>query len=214
MDDIENFYTYSYVCVDSEYWNETTDFKEIENQYFKFYYTFPSSHNSDFSKDYSNIMSKLKYIKRGFTKTSFTLFTSGIETTNFTRIPYEYENQHLYTFILRLYQKIFMQKIINDEKNEKENIKDIMNMYVNFIGKFYFSEISNTDVVTENYKKWERVLEIKTINSEVLSKYDSIYKKISLLQNRKYNKIMYITVGITFILTIINIILFIMRGIL
>ena len=32
--DINRFLTYSYVCIDQEYWNSTHDFSEIEKEFF------------------------------------------------------------------------------------------------------------------------------------------------------------------------------------
>ena len=47
-----------------------------------------------------------KYVKLGFTSESMNLLTNNMETSNFTKLPYEYENKYLYNLILKLYKRI------------------------------------------------------------------------------------------------------------
>ena len=43
----------------------------------------------------------------GLTKTSTALLTSGTDVYNYTKLPYEFENQYFYTYIIELYKKIY-----------------------------------------------------------------------------------------------------------
>ncbi len=39
------------------------------------------------------------------------LLTNNMETSNFTKLPYEYENKYLYNLILKLYKKELLENI-------------------------------------------------------------------------------------------------------
>ena len=106
------FYTYSYVCVETSNWNEKTDFINIENDFLKFANVLPSNYNSDFNKanleHNLHVIERLKYVKTSISNTSSNIMCSGIDTYNYTKLPYEYENQYFYLYILELYKKIFL----------------------------------------------------------------------------------------------------------
>ena len=42
----------------------------------------------------------MKYYKTAVTRTSSNIFCSGIDTYNYTKLPYKYENEYFYTYIL------------------------------------------------------------------------------------------------------------------
>ena len=52
-----------------------------------------------------------------------------MDTYNFTRLPYEYENEYFYTYIITLYQKIFLMKL-DSEYKEFEKIKQIFQCFL------------------------------------------------------------------------------------
>ena len=57
------------------------------------------------------------------TRTSTALLTSGTDVYNYTKLPYEFENQYLYTYIIELYKKIYLRKIGLEYKKEKTQNK-------------------------------------------------------------------------------------------
>ena len=56
------FYTYSYVCVETSNWNEKTNFFNIENDFLKFANVLPSNYTSDFNK--ANLEHNLHIIEK------------------------------------------------------------------------------------------------------------------------------------------------------
>ena len=45
---------------------------------------------------------------------------SNIDINNYTKLPFEYENEYLYTLIISLYQRICLKKIESDFKCKKD----------------------------------------------------------------------------------------------
>ena len=72
------------------------------------------NYSFDLDKESSNhniaVLDKYKYYKIGMTKLSSNLICSGIDTYNFTKLPFEYETEYFYTYIILLYQKMFLRK--------------------------------------------------------------------------------------------------------
>ena len=68
-----------------------------------------------------HIIERLKYVKTTLSNTSSNIMCSGIDTYNYTKLPYEYENQYFYLYILSLYKKIFLMKL-NYDFGKYENI--------------------------------------------------------------------------------------------
>ena len=109
------FYTFSYLCVENKYWNDRTDFSTIEGDFYKYANVLPSNYSSDFNKEKVelnlHIIDKYKYSKIALTNLSSNIICSGVDIFNFTKLPYQYENQYFYTYIIALYQKMFLRKI-------------------------------------------------------------------------------------------------------
>ena len=111
----ERFYTFSYVCLESEYWNDKNNLEEISSDFYRFANVLPSNYSSDFNKtnieQNLSIIDKFKYYRIAMTKLSSNLLCSGMDTFNFTKLPFEYENEYFYTYVVALYQKMFLKKI-------------------------------------------------------------------------------------------------------
>jgi len=107
-------FTYSYVCIDSNYWNEQNDFSKISTEFLKFKDVLPSDYASSFEENESNLKntySKWKYSMYGFSRKGGVVFSSDADTFNFTKLPYYYETVYLYTMLLALYRKLSDEKI-------------------------------------------------------------------------------------------------------
>lgn len=61
--DVNKFLTFSYVCLDQEYWNDTKPFTDIEKEFFKFANVLNSEFNSSYVNDKLKIVSLGNYIK-------------------------------------------------------------------------------------------------------------------------------------------------------
>lgn len=147
-DDIESFtdkfFTYSYACIDQESWNENSSFDNIKDEFYKFSNILTSDYNNykeiveseDLSKD-------SKYIKFGFNRYGATIFTSGIDAYNYTKLPVLYENEYLYTLLICLYQKIYINKINVDLGADIDIARE---EFVKFTKTVWFKEITNDEV--------------------------------------------------------------------
>lgn len=143
------FYTYSYVCLESEYWNEKNSIDEYSSDFYRYANVFPSNYSSDFNKESIEqnlaILDKFKYYKMAFTKISSNLICSGTDTYNYTNLPYKYENEYFYTYIIALYQKMFLRKLNSDFK-EYEKISNMRNEFINFTKQLWEKEVTLSDL--------------------------------------------------------------------
>ena len=210
------FYTYSYVCVETSNWNEKTDFINIENDFLKFSNVLPSDYNSDFNKanleHNLHIIERLKYVKTSLSNTSSNIMCSGIDTYNYTKLPYEYENQYFYLYILSLYKKIFLMKLNSDFKKYDVIIKR-KDVFIKFTQVLWNKEITLDDGGALYYKTLNRVLELNDLYAEIQNKYEVIYKDLNIEKNKIYYSLMVIllifslgfnTVNIIFLLYLLS----------
>lgn len=201
--DTNRFLTYAYTCIEQTDWNDEKQFKDIEFEFFKYANIFPSAYKSNFDKKHMEILNKWKFIRTGFTKEGMALITSGIDIHNYTKLPYVYENQHLYTYLLVQYQKLYLKKLEHDlkKKNMTSNIRE---QFIKFTKELWIQEITNDDVGSQIYKKVRRVSEIEKIYSSMKNKFDIVYKELNIQKENKANKIILVILGISLLLNIIN----------
>jgi len=204
--DQDKLLVYSYACIDQENWNTDDSFKSIENEFLKYVNVLESSYKSNLERRVQPIsIDKLKYSKIGFTKTSTGLLSSNIETENYTKLPFKYENEYLYTYIFCLYQKMYLKKILEEGKNG--NKKDLRKEFVNFTKKIWIQEVTNDDNGSELYKIWQEKLEIEKLFNEAKNKFDILYKEANLEKNNKVNKIILGALIVSLVMNIINFII-------
>ena len=197
------FITYAYTCIDQIDWNETNQFKDIEFEFFKYANIFPSSYKSNFDKRHMQILSKWKFIQTGFTKEGVALLTSSIDTHNYTKLPHIFENQHLYTYILVQYQKIYLKKLEAQYK-QKNMANTAREKFIEFSKKLWVQEITQDDVGTHIYKKARQVTEVEKLYNNIKNKFDIAYKELNIEKESKVNKVILIALGISLILNVIN----------
>lgn len=201
--DTNRFLTYAYTCIEQESWNDDKHFKDIEFEFFKYANIFPSSYKSNFDKKHMEILSKWKFIRTGFTKEGMGLLTSGIDIHNYTKLPYLYENQYLYTYLLVQYQKIYLKKLENEAK-KKNMASSTREKFIKFTKELWIGEITNDDVGSNIYKKARHVCEIEKIYADVKNKFDIAYKELNIEKESKVNKMILVILGISLFLNIIN----------
>ena len=209
IDEIHSgFYTYSYTCIESNLWNEKTNFENLENDFLKYSNVLPKDFNSDFDK--SNIehrlhvIEKMKYYKTAVTKTSSNLFCSGIDTYNYTKLPYKYENEYFYTYILALYKSLFLRKLDNDFK-EYDKIVKMRNKFLEFSKVLWNKEITVEDEGALFYNTLNRVLEVDICYEDINNKYEVIYKELNIEKNNIYYQIVVILLIFSLLFNTINI---------
>ncbi len=203
------FYTYSYVCVETSNWSEKNDFSNIENDFLKFANVLPSSYTSDFNKENIDqnlhIIEKFKYSKMTLTNTSSNVICSGIDTYNYTRLPYEYENQYFYLYIISLYKRIFLMKLNNDFKQYDQIVK-MRAKFINFTRDIWNNDITLDDTGALYYKTLNETLQLDGLYAEIQNKYEVIYKDLNIEKNNNYYTIIVILLIFSLLFNTINII--------
>ncbi len=205
------FYTFSYACIASENWNERNEFDKIESEFLKYANTFPSNYIVDLNKESEaqnlSIISKLKYSRTGITKLNCNLLCSTVDMYNYTKLPYEYETMIYYTYILRLYQKIFLNQINNEFKNYNKIIK-IRKKFIDFTKTLWAKEITNDDTGSLYYKILNETLEIDELFEQIGKKYEIIYKDLNIEKNNRDNIIIVMLLIISLVLNTITILIY------
>lgn len=203
------FYTYSYVCVETSNWSEKTDFMNIENDFLKFANVLPSNYNSDFNKanleHNLHIIERLKYVKTSISNTSSNVMCSGIDTYNYTKLPYEYENQYFYLYILSLYKKMFLMRLNTDFKQYDKIVKR-KDIFIKFTKELWNKEITLDDGGALYYKTLNKTLELQELYAEIQNKYEVIYKDLNIEKNNNYYSIIVILLIFSLVFNTINII--------
>lgn len=202
------FFSYSYVCVESDKWNEKNEFLYIENEFYKYANALPSNYLSDFNKtnieQNLHIIDKFKYSKMSLTKTCSNIMCSGIDTFNYTKLPYQYENEYFYTYILTLYQKMFLKKLNSDFK-EYEKITRMRVKFINFTKQIWEKEITADDTGSLYYRTIKKTLELDDLYEEIKTKYEIVYKDLNIEKNNSYYSIIIILLIFSLIFNTINI---------
>ena len=201
--DTEKFLTFSYTCIDQENWNKEEDFNNIKSVYTKYAKILPNDNNTLYNSDEIKVMSHWNYAKLGMTKAGTTLFASGAEINNYTVLPYEYENEYLYTYILTLYMKIYI-KLINLELKESINVKKARKKFIEFTKNLWIQEATTDDVGTLYYHNLRNVLELDNLYLETKNKYDVLYKEMNIEKNTRANRVIIIILTISLIFSILN----------
>lgn len=200
----ERFFTYSYVCIDQENWNNTNEFDKIRSSYVKYVNILPSDNSVNYSKDEIKVISKWKYAKLGITKQGVTLFSSSCDMNNYTVLPQEFQEQYLYTYILAIYTKIYLKKI-DLEFRQGTKIKKTRKEFIKFTQTLWINEVTLEDTGSLFYQYLKEVLELKTLYFDTKNKYDILYKEMNIEKTAKNNMIITMILLITLIINAINI---------
>lgn len=209
-EDITNsqFYTFSYVCLESNQWNEKNNFINLENNFLRFANVLPSNYNSDFDqenlKNNVHIIEKLKYSKTVLSNTSSNLICSGIDTYNYTKLPYEYENQYFYTYMFSLYKIMFLRKL-NLEFKQYDTIVKMRKKFIKFTKDIWNKEITVDDTGALYYKTLNKALGMEELYEEIKNKYEVIYKELNIEKNNNYYSIIVLLLIFSLMFNTVNI---------
>lgn len=200
---INRFLTYSYVCIDQEYWNESKQFSEIEKEYFKFANVLNSEFNSSFNNEILKTVSFGKYIKLGVSNSGINLITSSFNTVNYTNLPFEFENEYLYTYIFLLYQKLYFKKILNDFEKPIRQVK-ARKEFVDFTNDVWVHEITAVDNGTLLSRETKEVLELNKLYETAKEQYDVTYKNFKMKNSDMLNRAVLVLLAASIITNIVN----------
>jgi len=211
----KRFFTYSYICIDQNYWNESSKFEQLEDEFYKFSKVLSKNYNSNTNrenvekdKDYPQTIDKWEYARFGFTKQSGSLFSSNIDFRNYTTLLYEYEHEYLYTLIMSLYQRIYLKKILNQFKGKK-NVNNIKKSFTKFTEEAWFGEITNSETGSLLHAIWRKVFELDETYAEIKNKYDVIYKQLEIEGSSLINRIIFAALMVSLALNVVNLIMLI-----
>jgi len=203
------FYTYGYVCLEGNHWNEMSPFENIEHDFLKYANVLPKDFNSDFNKSNLeqnlHIIDKMKYYKTAVTISSSNIICSGIDTYNYTKLLYDYENQYFYTYILALYKSLFLRKLDN-EFREYDKIIKLRKSFIKFTNILWNKDITIDDNGSLYFKTLNRSLGIEEAYNDIKNKYEIIYKDLNIEKNNNYYSIIVILLIFSLIFNTINII--------
>ncbi|MBR2289182.1 MAG: hypothetical protein IJ867_00810 [Clostridia bacterium] len=203
----DRFYTFAYACLESEFWNDRNKLENYLTEFYRFANVLPSNHQADFNQEKNTIMiDKLKYYRIAVTKQASNILCSGMDTYNFTKLPYEYENEYFYTYIITLYQKIFLMRLDANFK-EYEKIKKLRAEFLKFTKQIWEKEITLSDSGSSYYSALKEALELEDLYAESKNKYEIIYKDLNIEKNNKYYIVLLILLVLSLCLNLMNILL-------
>ena len=206
----EKFFVYSYSCIDQKDWNENTNDNDLNSLFEKYRSTLPANSqiiNDEYSiveSENRKLVYKNQYLKYGFTATSTVLFTSNINPSNFTLVPQKFESEYLYTYLLTLYKKIFLNKL---NYEFKKKFKKAEKGLLDFTKKIWIQDITNEEFGKTLETCWIENLDINSMYLKIKSEYDITYKKHNVEQLNKNNIITLVVVVTILIINIFTIII-------
>lgn len=201
--DTNRFLTYSYTCVEPEYWNSERKFDELKNEFYKYANILPSSYNCVLNEEHLTTVSNWEYIKIGITKTGTVLMSSGIETNNFTRIPYIYENELIYTYLIALYQRLKLKQLIKEFK-ETDDIIALSKKLIKFTKSLWIKEITHDEFGSNLYRKWRDIFELSYLYRDLKNIYEIKYKKVNVEKNVGITRILIFALCGSLTINVIN----------
>ncbi len=206
--DDERFLTFSYMCIESEKWKDEESYENVRNAFIKFVNVLPSNQHTNYEKERGNIetIETLKNVKIGISKQSVVLMASEANPENYTKIPFKYENEYLYTYIMALYQRIYLKKLIL-EFTKTKNIKQMKQKFMELTKNIYNQEITNDVEGSLLYEKLQKILRVRDLYEQIKSEYDIIYKELNIVRILKINHIIFAIVFIIIVISIINMVM-------
>ena len=202
------FYTFGYTCIEQDSWNDLNKINDTD--FYRYANVLPSNYSSDLDKESSNqnmsVLDKYKYYKIAITKLNSNLLCSGVDTYNYTKLPFEYETEYFYTYVIALYQKMFLRKLNSDFK-EYGKITKMRTEFIAFTKQLWEKEITLSDSGTTYYNELKKVLELDNLYDEIRSKYEVIYKELNIEKNNRYFTILIMLLIFSLTLNTANIIM-------
>ncbi len=201
--DTDKFIIHSYCCLEQEYWNEESDFKQIENEFYKYTNYLPSRYNSNINHRGIVKISRSSYVKIGTTIYGNSLISSGADSNSYTKLPVSYENEYLYHYIFNLYKKIYLQKILNELTYSKKGKKPRKKI-IEFTSELWVRETTDNSFGSILEQNWKKALGLNLLFDNVKKQYDIIYKEANMDKMQALNKGIIVALCISLIVNIAN----------
>lgn len=201
--DTDKLITYSYICLEQESWNESTDINSLEKEFEKYRSVKPANEQiNDVTHKQENVY-KEKYLYYGFSNNSTVLMTTDNNIQNYTAVLFQYENVQLYHFIYCLHQKIYLKKL-NYEFNQTKNFEKIKTRFIEFAKRSWIYEITNNPngIILDKYFRKEQNLDDTFI--KLKTKYDLLYKEYEVQKMNKHHKWIISVIGMIVVIGLIK----------
>lgn len=199
--DEDVFLVYTYVCLDSAYWNKDSDFENIENEFVKLAEVKPSDTVINVDYDKLSTMANSSYMKLRMNHKCVALICSSTDPENYTNLSETYENQYLYTYIITLHQKYYLKKMSKDFNSKTEKA---IHRFIDFTNAIWINEMTTDSFGQKFYKRCREKLTLEELFHEVKNKYDLYYKKLKIEKNQKTNFVIMILLMVCTILGTAN----------
>ena len=205
--DTERFYTYSYACIDKDFWNKEKPFEELKEEFFKYVNILPENCNkNNLIYEGTKIISNSKYSKIGISKLGVNVLCSDYDIENKTVFSKKFETDYLYIYILSLYLKIALKQLNYKFKQGKE-LSKVREEFIEFTKNLFIQEVNSNDIESLYFTYLKEVLEIEQLYDTVKNKYNILYNELKIEKNEKMSGIIIVVLAVTLILNIINFIL-------
>ena len=201
--DTQRFLTYSYACIDSEFWNSNKSFEDIEYNFIKYANFLPADNSADLKADEATTFSEWKYAKMGFSKQGVVLFASSSDINNFTDLPNKFENEYFYTYILNLYKKIYLKKL-EVEFRDSSNLKMARKKFIEFTKSLWVQDITDDETGSNVNYRLIKIFELDRLYYEIKTKYDVLYKELNIEKNSKAIIVVTIILVVSLVFNILN----------
>ena len=201
--DTERFLTYSYTCIDQEFWNNGSSFENIKGYFAKYVNILSADDSRNIDVNKIDVFSRWKYAKIGLSKLGVMLFSSSTDMNNYTIMPDEYENEYFYTYIINLYKKIYLKKLSMQFKDVTK-IKKARKEFIEFNKELWIQEISEDDIGTIFNHKLQNTFEFEKLYGEVKNKYDALYKEFNIEKDRMLTVVIGIVLVASLIFNVLN----------
>lgn len=182
----ERFLTYTYACIDQISCNNEEEFLNLQEEFVKFSNILPSNYQVNYTEEryLKQTVQPLKCTKIGITKQATSLLTSSAYSENYTKLPFAYEQEYFYTYLLALYKKIYLKKLDLEFKKNKK-FTNSRKKLLEFTRNIWIQEITEDDIGSMLYKKWKDTLELEYLYSNIKNKYDMEYKELNVEKSLK-----------------------------
>ena len=188
LENDEEFYTFSYLCIDDIYTNDGNNkniLKEVYSRYSRILHSNYDIEDLEEETMISKNMKELKNVNICITKMSSMLLCSDIDPFNFTVLPRDYETKML-----------MINKEIVSGSTKKQRLGQIR--LNEFISKMWYNEITLSEKGSTYYENLKKILEVNKIFDDI-----QIKSKIMLRYNRtKNSNIFYKIIGMIGIISL------------
>jgi len=176
---------YSYCCLPDKVWDRDGD-KFFQRYKYVWQENFYSLTEERVYKEESSY-APWEYSRYGFTMESGVVLSCEKDIFNRDILPFYFGNYFFNLYLLSLYHRIrlmrFSRRLADTEilKTNKRVVSRLREDILDFFNRYIFNQVSNYSIGNEMWRKWQDVLEIEDMFSQVhqeLSEMDEYLKSI------------------------------------